>query len=111
MVVQRSKHETLLLSFTNNKNSRISCSQLKVEQDISDEEACELVSGIELSIGDGTDAIEAYLCKAVKNNNGNGILLLSDIFGYEDSATRDFAYRIACNGYKLSPRRLLESSS
>ncbi|KAK1365743.1 hypothetical protein POM88_041304 [Heracleum sosnowskyi] len=37
----------------------------------------------------------------VKNNNGTGILLLSDIFGFEDSSTRDFAYRVACNGYKL----------
>lgn len=104
MIVQRinaKKHETLLLSSTNNKNSRISCSQLRVEQDISDEEGCELVNGVELSIGEGTDGIEAYLCKAVKNNNGSGILLLSDIFGYEDSATRDFAYRIACNGYNV----------
>lgn len=62
-----------------------------------DDEACELVNGIELSIG---DSVDAYLFKAVKNNNGTGILLLSDVYGFEDSSTRDFAYRVACNGYK-----------
>lgn len=72
---------------------------MKVEDDINDE-ACELVNGVELSIGDGADRIHSYLFTAVKNNNGTGILLLSDIFGFEDSATRDFAYRVACNGYK-----------
>ncbi|KAF2297319.1 hypothetical protein GH714_021341 [Hevea brasiliensis] len=71
----------------------------KVEEDINDE-ACELVNGVELSIGKGADTISAYLFKAVKNNNGTGILLLSDVFGFEDSSTRDFAYRVACNGYK-----------
>lgn len=64
------------------------------------DEACELVNGIELSIGEGDDLISAYLFKAVKNNNGTGILLLSDIYGLEDSSTREFAYRVACNGYK-----------
>lgn len=62
-----------------------------------DDEACELVNGIELSIG---EVVDAYLFKAVKNNNGTGILLLSDVFGFQDSSTRDFAYRVACNGYK-----------
>lgn len=76
------------------------CSLLKVEENERDEEACELVSGSELSLGEGPDQIRAYLFKAVKNNNGTGILLLSDIFGFEDSSTRDFAYRVACNGYK-----------
>ncbi|PWA46138.1 carboxymethylenebutenolidase [Artemisia annua] len=69
-------------------------------QDDTDEEACELVNGVELSIGEGSDSVAAYLLTAVKNNNGIGILLLSDIFGFEESSTRDFAYRIACNGYK-----------
>lgn len=55
---------------------------------------------MELSIGEGVDSISAYLLTAVKNNNETGILLLSDIFGFEDSSTRDFAYRVACNGYK-----------
>ncbi|XP_057987182.1 LOW QUALITY PROTEIN: uncharacterized protein LOC110667595 [Hevea brasiliensis] len=72
----------------------------KVEEDINDE-ACELVNGVELSIGKGADTISAYLFKAVKNNNGTGILLLSDVFGFEDSSTRDFAYRVACNGYNV----------
>jgi len=79
--------------------SKVSCSLLKVE-DGTDDEACELVSGLELSIGEGADSINACLFKAMKNNNGCGILLLSDIFGFEDSSTREFAYRVACNGYK-----------
>lgn len=75
------------------------CSKVKIEDTLQDE-ACELVNGLELSLGEGVDSINAYLCTAVKNNNGTGILLLSDIFGFEDSSTRDFAYRVACNGYK-----------
>ena len=67
---------------------------------VDDDEACELVSGSDLVIGEGDDSVRAYLFRAVKNNNGTGILLLSDVFGFEDSATRDFAYRVACNGYK-----------
>ncbi|XP_071729319.1 uncharacterized protein [Rutidosis leptorrhynchoides] len=79
---------------------RVCCSQVQIEDDIEDE-ACELVNGIEVSIGEGSDAVNAYLLTAVKNNNGTGVLLLSDIFGFEDSSTRDFAYRIACNGYNV----------
>ncbi|CAA6660449.1 unnamed protein product [Spirodela intermedia] len=79
---------------------KIWCSQQKVEGDI-DYETCELVSGIELVIGEGEDSIRAYLLKAVKNNNGNGVLLLSDAFGFEDSSTREFAYRVACSGYNV----------
>ena len=81
---------------------KISSGLLKVEDGINDE-ACELVNGVELSLGEGDDIIHAYLLKAVKNNNGTGILLLSDIFGFEDSFTRDFAYRVACGGYKYVP--------
>ncbi|KAK4600218.1 hypothetical protein RGQ29_010045 [Quercus rubra] len=80
--------------------SKVSCSLLKVEDGL-DDEACELVSGLELSIGEGADSINACLFKAMKNNNGCGILLLSDIFGFEDSSTREFAYRVACNGYNV----------
>ncbi|KAK6131131.1 hypothetical protein DH2020_035130 [Rehmannia glutinosa] len=80
---------------------RVSCSQVKVEESISDE-ACELVNGTELTIEDEeADGIRASLFQAVKNNNETGILLLSDILGFEDSATRDFAYRVACNGYNV----------
>ncbi|XP_047153965.1 carboxymethylenebutenolidase homolog [Vigna umbellata] len=81
-------------------DSKISCSLLNVQDGI-DDETCELVSGVELSIGEGDDNIRAYLFKAVKNNNGTGLLLLSDVFGFEDSFTRDFAYRVACNGYNI----------
>uniref|UniRef100_A0A2P2MLA6 Carboxymethylenebutenolidase homolog n=1 Tax=Rhizophora mucronata TaxID=61149 RepID=A0A2P2MLA6_RHIMU len=80
---------------------RVSCSLLEVEDDLNDDESCELVSGAEVSIGEGDDSISAYLFKAVKNNNGTGILLLSDIYGFEDSSTRDFAYRVACNGFNV----------
>ncbi|KAH9317783.1 hypothetical protein KI387_019552, partial [Taxus chinensis] len=65
----------------------------------SDEEVCELVSGRELVLGEDSDSFDAYLLKAVKNNNGAAVLLLSDVFGFEDSGTRDFAYRLSCNGY------------
>lgn len=80
-------------------NSKLSCSLLNVETELNDE-ACELVSGEELSLEEDDDNIHAYLFKAVKNNNGIGLLLLSDIYGFEDSFTRDFAYRVACNGFK-----------
>lgn len=79
--------------------SKVSCSLLNVESVI-DDDACELVSGEELSLEDGDDNVHAYLFKAVKNNNGIGLLLLSDVYGFEDSSTRDFAYRVACNGFK-----------
>ncbi|THG07889.1 hypothetical protein TEA_009586 [Camellia sinensis var. sinensis] len=72
---------------------------VEVEDGIYDE-ACELVNGVDISIGEGDDSILAYRFTAVKNNNGTGILLLSDILGFEDSSTRDFAYRVACNSYK-----------
>lgn len=88
-----------LPSSLKNPGCRVSCSQVKLEDSI-DDETCELVNGVELSIGEGSDGINAYLFKAVKNNNGTGILLLSDVFGFEDSCTKDFAYRVACNGYK-----------
>ncbi|WJX30360.1 carboxymethylenebutenolidase [Trifolium repens] len=81
-------------------DSKVSCSVLNVDDGINDE-ACELVSGEELSLEDGDDNIHAYLFKAVKNNNGIGLLLLSDIYGFEDSFTRDFAYRVACNGFNI----------
>ncbi|XP_038681158.1 carboxymethylenebutenolidase homolog isoform X2 [Tripterygium wilfordii] len=89
-------------SFTKSSMYRISSSLLEVK-DGTDDEACELVNGVEISIGDGAtaDSINAHLFTAVKNNNGTGILLLSDVFGFEDSATRDFAYRVACNGYNV----------
>ncbi|KAL9234605.1 hypothetical protein vseg_009459 [Gypsophila vaccaria] len=78
----------------------VCCSQLEVEDEL-DVEACELVNGSELIIGEGSDRINALFFSAVKNNNGVGILLLSDIFGLEDSYNKDFAYRVACNGYNV----------
>ncbi|XVF30114.1 hypothetical protein REPUB_Repub16aG0029000 [Reevesia pubescens] len=83
-------------SIGKNTAERVRCSAVEVE-----DEACELVNGVELSIGEGDDNIQAYLFKAVKNNNGTGVLLLSDVFGFQDSATRDFAYQVACHGYNV----------
>nr|GMD74115.1 carboxymethylenebutenolidase homolog [Ipomoea batatas]GME14314.1 carboxymethylenebutenolidase homolog [Ipomoea batatas] len=98
VIVQRSNVNCwgTSLSFTKTKKHNVCCCQVKLE-----DEACELVNGVELSIGDEGDSIDAYLLTAVKNNNGTGILLLSDVFGFEDSFTRDFAYRVACNGYNV----------
>ncbi|XP_020095946.1 carboxymethylenebutenolidase homolog [Ananas comosus] len=81
-------------------SGKVICGQIEVVDGV-DDEACELVNGADLIIGEGDDSIHAYLLKAVKNNNGTGVLLLSDIFGFEDSSTRDFAYRVACNGYNV----------
>ncbi|GAB2271899.1 hypothetical protein Dimus_006728 [Dionaea muscipula] len=75
-------------------------SRTKAEDELN-EEACELVNGAEFTIGEGGDAVNACLFKPVKNNNGTGILLLSDIYGFEDSFNRDFAYRVACNGFNV----------
>ncbi|KAL5778847.1 hypothetical protein ACOSQ2_009584 [Xanthoceras sorbifolium] len=88
-------------SFTRNTVFRVSCSLVEVEDGLNNDEACELVNGVGLSIGEGNDSIQAHLFTAVKNNNETGVLLLSDIFGFEDSSTRDFAYRLACNGYNV----------
>lgn len=84
---------------TKSTSGKVSSGQVELEDEINDE-ACELVSGTELTLGEGEDNIRAFLFKAVKNNNGAGVLLLSDIYGFEDSSTRDFAYRVACSGYK-----------
>ena len=65
-----------------------------------DDDVCELVSRLELTLGAGEDAMDAYLVKAMKNNNGAAVLLLTDDFGYNDNDTRDFAYRLSCFGYK-----------
>ncbi|RWW22722.1 hypothetical protein GW17_00013063 [Ensete ventricosum] len=83
-----------------NATGKLLCSQVKLEDDL-DDEACELVNGVDLVIGEGQDSICAYLLKAVKNNNGTGVLLLSDVYGFEYPATRDFAYQVACHGYNV----------
>lgn len=77
------------------------CSSHRLEGEI--DEGCELVSGMELSIGEQPDrTVPAHLFKAVKNNNGTAILLLSDLFAFQDSSITDFAYRVACNGFKYA---------
>ncbi|KAI5059588.1 hypothetical protein GOP47_0025907 [Adiantum capillus-veneris] len=66
-----------------------------------EEDVCELVSRLELTLGEGQDAADAYLVKAMKNNNGAAILLLTDVFGFNNNDTRDFAYRLSCFGYNV----------
>ncbi|CAI9786696.1 unnamed protein product [Fraxinus pennsylvanica] len=91
-----------LISFSKGITNKfeVFCSQVEAKESLSDE-ACELVNGTELTIGEGDESISANLFQAVKNNNSTGILLLSDIYGFEDSSTKDFAYRVACNGYNV----------
>ncbi|XWS23417.1 hypothetical protein CRYUN_Cryun28dG0012400 [Craigia yunnanensis] len=55
-------------SLGKNTAQRVRCSAVEVE-----DEACELVNGVELSIGEGDDNIQAFLFKAVKNNNGTDL--------------------------------------
>ncbi|GAB2245227.1 hypothetical protein Droror1_Dr00000720 [Drosera rotundifolia] len=95
-------HRSFHLSsrFVKARDVKASYGETEVADDLN-EEACELVNGAELTIGEGDAAVNAHLFKAVKNNNGTGIILLSDIFGFEDSFTRDFAYRVACNGFNV----------
>ncbi|MCO5591363.1 hypothetical protein L7F22_045345 [Adiantum nelumboides] len=66
-----------------------------------EEDVCELVSRLELTLGEGQDAIDAYLVKAMKNNNGAAILFLTDVFGFNNNDNRDFAYRLSCFGYNV----------
>ncbi|KAF3774458.1 Carboxymethylenebutenolidase-like protein [Nymphaea thermarum] len=93
------QHQHACLSFRINATSNLSDSQKELKDDV--DEACELVKGVELCLGENDDVFHAYLLEAVKNNKGRGILLLSDIFGFQDSSTRDFAYRVACSGYNV----------
>eukprot|EP00249_Psilotum_nudum_P007391 c20523_g1_i2 orf=103-648(+) len=70
------------------------------EMEESQEDVCELVSGLDLTLGEGDNSFDAHLVKAIKNNNGAAVLLLTDIYGFKDNDTRDFAYRLSCFGYK-----------
>jgi carboxymethylenebutenolidase len=65
-----------------------------------DAETCEIVQGAEITLGDGEESFQAYLVQAIKNNTGVAILFLTDIYGFSDGENRDFAYRLACFGYK-----------
>jgi carboxymethylenebutenolidase len=68
-------------------------------------DVCELVLGNEvemgLEAGSPQEPVEAYFAKAVKNNNGSGVLLLTDILGIDNEDTRDYAFRLACFGYNV----------
>jgi len=68
-----------------------------------DDEVCELVNGFDVEIGDAEseDGFSGYYIHALKNNNGAGVLLLSDVYGYESSGIRDFVYRLGCVGYNV----------
>ena len=65
---------------------------------IRDEDICELVNGYEVEMGEA--GVSGYYIQALKNNNGAGILVLTDVFGFRSNATRDFVLRLACFGYK-----------
>eukprot|EP00250_Pteridium_aquilinum_P009590 c18777_g1_i1 orf=138-1091(+) len=71
------------------------------KMDQTDDDVCELVSRLELTLGEGENAMGAYLVKAVKNNNGAAVLLLTDVLGFNNNDTRDFAYRLSCFGYNV----------
>lgn len=95
-----------------------SAAEVVTEEDLGD---CEVVMGKDVVIGFEEDEVEngltrklidaadvdltesdglaGHLVQPVKNRNGSGILLLSDVRGFEDKETRDFAYRLACFGY------------
>lgn len=64
-------------------------------------EECEVVLGKEVVLGEGEDAYRVHLVQPVKNSNGSGVLLLTDILGFANADTRDFAYRLACFGYSV----------
>lgn len=76
---------------------------------LADDDVCELVSGFDVEIsGDAEDdGFSGYFIKALKNNNGAGVLLLSDVYGYESSGIRDFVYRLACVGFKYASLTLI----
>ena len=59
-----------------------------------------LIESRDVGIVEGDSSLVAHLVQPVKNYNGSGILLLSDVRGYEDKETRNFAYRLACFGYR-----------
>ncbi|KAF8100774.1 hypothetical protein N665_0217s0001 [Sinapis alba] len=80
---------------------------VNVELDDGKEETCELVNRIEVSI----DSVEGHLLTAEKNNNKTGLLLLSDVFGFQNSSTSDFSYRVACNGYNVLVSDLFRGDS
>ena len=67
------------------------------EEDLDD---CELVLGKDIELQTPSGNVEAHLIQPVKNRNGSGVLLLTDVRGVHDSDTRDFAYRLACFGYR-----------
>lgn len=71
-----------------------------------DVDICELVNGFDVQIGDEGE-VSGFYIQALKNNNGAGILLLPDIFGWESSATRDIANQLGCFGYKYDSHTFL----
>ncbi|KAG6546964.1 hypothetical protein Mapa_011580 [Marchantia paleacea] len=74
---------------------------LGMEDSNEDDETCEIVSRFNVTLGESSNAFQGYMVQAIKNNNGAALLFLTDINGFEDSDTRDFAYRLACFGYNV----------
>lgn len=74
---------------------------LGTEDSKEDDETCEIVSRFNVTLGESSDPFQGYMVQAIKNNNGAALLFLSDVYGFEDTDTRDFAYRLACFGYNV----------
>nr|PNR40675.1 hypothetical protein PHYPA_018078 [Physcomitrium patens] len=68
---------------------------------VDDDEVCELVNDLDVELGDEEEGFSGYYIQALKNNNGAGVLLLSDVYGHESSGIRDSVYRLACFGYNI----------
>lgn len=51
---------------------------------VEDVDICEFVNGFDVQIGDEGEVLGFYI-QVFKNNNGVGIFLLLDIFGWESS--------------------------
>ncbi|CAI7889022.1 unnamed protein product [Closterium sp. NIES-53] len=90
-----------------------------------DDETCEIVHGRDLmlggdegpsdassttsaaiaaaahGLGGDREAFRAHLVEPIKNKNGSGVVLLSDVMGLDDADTKMFAYRLACFGYSV----------
>ncbi|CAI5473642.1 unnamed protein product [Closterium sp. Yama58-4] len=90
-----------------------------------DDETCEIVHGRDLmlggdegptdasstttaaiaaaahGLGDDREGFRAHLVEPIKNKNGSGVVLLSDVMGLDDADTKMFAYRLACFGYSV----------
>ncbi|KAL0374221.1 UNVERIFIED_CONTAM: hypothetical protein Sradi_3337800 [Sesamum radiatum] len=79
---------------------RVCCREVKVEESTSvrDDEACELVNG---DRSEHLEMVSGLICSPqLRTTMQLGYCYCQIFLVFEDSATRDFAYRVACTGYK-----------